>query len=157
MRALFAIAVSLLLAACGSREASVNHMTTQNGTDVVVADLGPSPGAGTMTLPSGKQIKVLGIHKLAFSKGPPAYMISFQTVVAFDDKAALQHEADELWAVVRPTVEKAGLTAAVLSANEKPTGGNHLKHNRGFNFVFEEGPDGHWSQLEYEPAMRGPE
>ena len=155
MRALYAVSISLLLAACDSRDATVNHMTTQSGKDVWTAELGKPQGAGTMSLPSGKQIKVLGIRKLAFAKGPPALMFSYQTDLSIEDKAALQREADEIWPVLRPDVEKAGLTAAVISANENPTGGV-VKQNRGYNFVFEKSPDGRWSQLQ-NPRDKGPQ
>src|SRR5207342_172685 len=101
----------LLLVACGS---NVNYQTnTESGKHVLTLDLGKPNGAGTISLPSGKQVKVLGIHTLVFAKDPPALMFSYQTDISIDNKSALQREADEIWPVLRLDVEHAGLTAAV--------------------------------------------
>jgi hypothetical protein len=145
MRASSLICLSLLLTACDSGSA-VNYQTNaRTGKHVMTVDVGKPAGARTLRLPSGKQIEVLGVRTLAFTKGPSALMFSYRTDISIDDKLALQREADEIWPLVRPDVERAGLTAAVISANEKATGGL-VKNNRGFNFLFEKAPDGSWSQ-----------
>jgi hypothetical protein len=146
MRVPSLICLSLLLAACDSGS-TVNYQTNaRTGKHVMTVDVGKPAGAGTMRLPSGKQIVVLGIRTLAFTKDPPALMFSYRTDISIDDKVALQREVDEIWPLVRPDVERAGLTAAVISANEGTTGDGLVKHNRGFNFVFEKAPDGTWSR-----------
>ena len=50
-----------------------------------------------VVLPSGKQVKVLGVGKIHFSEGAPALMLKYQTDLSLDDKAALAKEADEIW------------------------------------------------------------
>ena len=107
-----------------------------------------SPGAANFhdtALPSGKHIKVLDVNTISFAKGPPALMLKYQTDLSMDDKVAVQKEVDEIWASFRQDVENAGLTAAIISATEKPSG-VILKSSRGNNFVYKKNADGSWSQ-----------
>jgi hypothetical protein len=134
----------LLLAGCDSKKVDMQVMTLQSGKQVVTSTAGKPSGAGTISLPSGKQIRVLNIYHINFAKAPPAAIFSYQTDISMDDRPALQREVDEIWPVFRPDVERAGLTGAVISANEKPVGGQ----NRGYNFVFVRAADGSWSQVD---------
>jgi len=99
-----------------------------------------------VTLPSGKQIKVLGVGKISFSQGPPALMLKYETNVSIDDMPKLEQEVTEIWATFRLDVEKAHLTEAVISANEHPSG-MLVTTNKGFNFVYERSKDGKWSRI----------
>ena len=149
MRFLCLVCSSLLLAACGS-----DHVTTQATSPqsdkpnwhIWALSVGSPSGAHTISLPSGKKIRILSISKLSFAKAPPALMFSYQTDLSTNNMPALQNEVDEIWRFWRPDVEHAGLTGAVVSANEKPAG-RFVKQNRGYNFVFTKAEDGTWSQV----------
>jgi hypothetical protein len=97
------------------------------------------------TLPSGKQIKVLGVGQMAFTEGPPGLMLKYETDIPIENVPALEREADEIWLSFRSDVERAGLRVGIVSANEKPSGFIITK-NRGYNFVFERGADGRWAK-----------
>jgi hypothetical protein len=96
-----------------------------------------------VTLPSGRHVKVLGVGKIAFSSGDTALMLKYETDVPLDDRARLSAEADDIWSSFRADVEKAGLSAGIVSANEHPTGGL-ITSNRGYNFVCTRGASGTW-------------
>ena len=125
MRSL-AIAVLLLLVGCGNQESY--RMTT---------------------LPSGKQIKVLGVGKIYFTKDEPALMLKYQTDLSLDDKITLRKEVDEIWETFKVDVEKAHLGAAIVSANEVPQG-SLIKTGKGYNFAFKKMPDGTWQSGTFE-------
>jgi hypothetical protein len=133
------------LAACGSNNVDYQTTTLQSGKHILALDVGKPGGAQILSLPSGKKIKVLTIYELTFTKGPPALIFSYQTDLSLDDMPALQREVNEIWPIFRLNVEHAGLTGAVISANEKPAGGL-TKENRGYNFVFHKASDGSWAQ-----------
>ena len=145
MRYSYLICFPLLLAACGSKIVANQATMQQSGKHIWTLNVGTPGGAKTISLPSGKQIRVLTIYRLNFAKGPPALIFSYQTDLSIDDKRSLQQEVDEIWPIFRLDVEKAGLTGAVISANEKPAGGL-IKNNRGYNFIFQKASDGSWSQ-----------
>ena len=105
----------------------------------------PASAQKVVTLPPGKQIKVLGVGKISFSEGPPGLMLKYETDLSVDDKSKLEKEVAEIWATFRPDVEKAQLTVAIISANEHPSG-MLVTTNKGFNFVYERGSDGKWSR-----------
>ena len=100
-------------------------------------------------LPSGKQIKVLGLGKINFSKDDPALMLKYQTDLSLDDKEALSKEVDEIWEKFKIDVENAHLAAGIVSANEVPKG-TLIKIGKSYNFVFKKMPDGTWQPAIYE-------
>ncbi len=104
------------------------------------------PNYKVVNLPSGKQVKVVGVVKMHFSNSSPALMLKYQTDLSLDDKPALEKEVDEIWESFRTDVEKGQLTDAIVSANTKPTG-FILKKSRGYNFVFKKSDKGQWSKL----------
>jgi hypothetical protein len=112
---------------------------------ILVACAGAQQSHKVVRLPSGKEIKVLGVGQIHFSEGEPALMLKYQTELHVDDKPALQHEIDEIWPRFKQDVENAHLSAAIISANEPPRGG-FISTNRSFNFVFEKAADGTWVQ-----------
>ena len=98
-------------------------------------------------LPSGKEVKVLGVGKIFFTQDEPALMLKYQTAMSLDDKFSLQkEEVDEIWDSFKPDVDKAGLQNAIISANEAPKG-RFIRHNRSYNFVFKKSNDGTWKLL----------
>jgi hypothetical protein len=106
-----------------------------------------SPNYKTVSLPSGKQIKVIGIGRINFSQGPPAMMLKYQTDLKVTDKGTLRSEVDEIWPVFRNDVEQARLRTAIISANEIPHG-ILIKSGQSYNFVYEKSADGTWRSLD---------
>jgi hypothetical protein len=96
-----------------------------------------------VTLPSGKEIKVLGMGKIVFSQDKPALMLKYQTDLSLDDKPALREEVEEIWASFRINAEKEKMSNAIISANELPKGGL-VSTSRSYNFVFRKSEDGTW-------------
>ena len=99
-----------------------------------------------VTLPSGKQIKVLGVGKIHFTESDPALMLKYQTDLSLDNKVAIQQEVEEIWQSFKVDVEKAGLKAAIINANEVPNG-MVIKTGRGYNFVYKKTEDRSWSRI----------
>jgi hypothetical protein len=98
-----------------------------------------------ITLPSGKQFKVLKVVKMFASEGPPALMLQYQTSLPIDDVPSLEREADEVWSVFRPDVEKAGLVRAIVGPTTEPKG-FLVTTSTSYNFVYARGADGAWSR-----------
>jgi len=48
-------------------------------------------------LPSGREVKVLGVTKMFFSKGDPALMLKYRTDLRLDDQEQLLKEVEEVW------------------------------------------------------------
>ena len=96
---------------------------------------GPQPQR-VVTLPSGKQIRVLGVVRWNFSQGPPALMLQYQTDLKVSDLPALQREVSEIWPEFRKDAENGGFQSAIISANEIPQG-FLIKKSQSYNFVFE--------------------
>ena len=103
-----------------------------------------APPYQMQTLPSGKQLKVLGIGEI-HSNGPPALMLKYQTDIPITDVSRLAAEADEIWPVFRVNVERGGFSVAVISANEPPHG-SIITSNSGYNFQYSKSGDGTWSR-----------
>lgn len=103
----------------------------------------PGPQYQVQRLPSGKELKVLGVGKMFFSGGPPALMLKYRTDLDLDDRSALEREVDEIWQHFRIDVERAGLTSAIISAEDAPKG-FIVTSNRSFNFVYRKSADGAW-------------
>ncbi len=100
------------------------------------------PSYTAKTLPSGRVIKIAGIGKMYFSKDDPALMLKYYSDVSLNDTAKLQDEVEEIWSIFRIDAEKSKLTAAIISANEMPSG--IISKTRSFNFVFQKKPSGVW-------------
>jgi hypothetical protein len=105
----------------------------------------PPPQYRIVTLPSGKQVKTLGVGQINFPQSGPALMLRYISDVPISDTLALGREADEIWTGFRIDVENARLNSAILSANSPPSGGL-VSRSQGYNFVFQRGPDGRWSR-----------
>jgi hypothetical protein len=107
---------------------------------------GVSKGA-TVTLPSGNQIRLLGIGVLRFSQDTPAWWIRYETRISVEDGARLRVEAQEVFDLYRGEVEKSGRDKAALSANEVIPD-TFISKNRGHNFIVAKQPDGSWKMRE---------
>ena len=99
-----------------------------------------------LVLASGKRVKVISMTQMSFTRGEPALMLKYITNVPMSDVASLTDEADEVWTAFQPTVERANLRSAILSATTPPSGG-FVARTSGYNFVFERSGDGSWKRL----------
>jgi hypothetical protein len=99
------------------------------------------------TLPSGEQVKVLGVGRINFSGSGPALMLKYQTDLNMSDTAALHAQAARIWEEFRKDADQAQVTSAVVSANSPPSGGI-VSRGRAYNFVYERAADGNWRELQ---------
>jgi len=106
-----------------------------------------SPNYQTMTLPSGKAIKVIEMDKIDFIQGAPALTLKYQTDLKVSDKAALRAEANEIWTVFQKDADRRGLLAAIISAHEIPHG-LIFKSSNSHDFVYEKDSNGVWHSLD---------
>ena len=113
-----------------------------------------APNYKSVSLPSGRQIRVIGVGRINFSHGAPALMLKYQTGLKVTDKAELRSEVDEIWPAFKNDVEQAHLSAAIISANEIPQG-VVIKRGQSYNFVYEKSADGSWrSSDDTKPARQ---
>ena len=110
---------------------------------VIVASCNATPQYTTQRLPSGREIKVVSVTKMFFTKGDPALMLSYQTDLAIDDLDGLRREAEEIWPIFRVDVERAQVKGAIISARDAPTG-LFIKKNRVHNFIIVKNADNSW-------------
>jgi hypothetical protein len=99
------------------------------------------------TLPSGEQIKVLGVGRINLPASGPALMLKYQTDLNMSDTAALHAEAERIWQEFRKDAEQAQVASAILSANSPPSGGM-VSHGHAYNFVYEKAAEGTWRELQ---------
>ena len=93
------------------------------------------PGYTVHKLPSGREVKVLGITKIFVKKGDSALMLQYRTDLRLDDHEQLRKEVEELWQAFPVDVERAGLKAAVISVQETPKRMLIVTMSKGYNFV----------------------
>ena len=89
----------------------------------------------------------MSVGQINFTQGAPALMLQYQTDFKVAYKTALRAEADEIWPVFKNDVERANLSAAIISANEIPQG-FIVKRGKSYNFVYEKRADGAWHCLD---------
>jgi hypothetical protein len=99
-------------------------------------------------LPSGREVKVLGVSKMFFSKGDPALMLKYRTDLRLEDRALLRKEVEEVWQAFRVDVEQAGLKAAIISVHEPPKRLLIVSTNKSYNFVIQKSAEGAWEFLD---------
>ena len=107
------------------------------------------PAYRSVTLPSGRVVKVLGVGPIRFGSGEIGLSLTYQTDLKISDQDALRKEADEIWAAFRVDAEKAGVHSAIISANEIPEG-MIIKKSRTYTFVYQKSDIGEWHQLNKE-------
>jgi tetratricopeptide (TPR) repeat protein len=107
----------------------------------------PASAASTFKLtrlPSGKQIKLLGVGTvLSSSDKKKSLMLQYETDKNMNDKQGLAQEADDIWDLFKIDIEQSGLNSAIISVNSEPTGWP-VKFNRTYNFVLEKDTHGEW-------------
>ena len=113
-----------------------------------------APAYSVYQLPSGRHVKVIGVGKMSFSKGDPALMLKYQTDLTIQEAEQLRREVDEIWQVFRVDVERAGMRAAIISANEAPRRFLIVTTNKSYNFVIQRTHTGNWEFLSDQAATR---
>src|ERR1043165_1178547 len=58
----------------------------------------PQPTVQVHGLPSGEEVKVLGVGRINFPRSGPALMLKYQTDLRMDDTSALHAEVQRIWA-----------------------------------------------------------
>lgn len=99
-------------------------------------------------LPSGREVKVLGVTKMFFAKGDPALMLKYRTDLRIEDQARLRKEVEEVWQAFRVDVERAGVKAAIISAHEPSRRLLILSTNKSYNFLIQKSEAGVWEFLD---------
>jgi hypothetical protein len=109
-----------------------------------VAALAANPSI--VRLPSGKEVKVLGIGKWFFTKSKvTALMLRYETKLNIDNVELLRQEAEEIWPIFRVNAEKSGLSTAIISANEiQKKNILGVSHYSSYNFVISKTDFGPW-------------
>ena len=102
----------------------------------------------TYTLPSGKQVKVLGVSGKTFPQDVAGdiFLVTYETAAPVGDMRAVRAEAEELWAIFRPEAERAGLKKAALQIRKHKDSWSSLG-GKGYIFVYARGDDGAWRLL----------
>src|SRR5262245_37541311 len=106
------------------------------------------PGYTVHKLPSGREVKVLGMTKMFFAKGDSALVLKYRTALKLDDHEQLRKEVEEVWQAFRGDVEREGLKAAVISVQETPKRVLIMTKSRGYNFVVKKSDAGAWEFLD---------
>src|SRR5512145_2988023 len=99
-------------------------------------------------LPSGREVKVLSVTRMAFAKGDPALMLKYRTDLRLEDQAQVRKEVEEVWQAFRFDVEQAGLKAAIISVHELPTNLLIVRTDKSYNFVIQKSSKGTWEFLD---------
>ena len=99
-----------------------------------------------LKLPSGKEIKILGVGRFSPSPDKPVLMLKYETDLNIDDKQALRKEVDEIWASFRLSAEKENMSDAIISANE-PLKGGSASSNRSYDFEYRKSQNGTWHMI----------
>jgi hypothetical protein len=107
------------------------------------------PPTRSIELPSGKKIRVMALSEVTFPRDGPALILKYQTDLKVAEKKALRREVDEIWPLLKVDVEKRGLSNALISANEVPSG-LIIRSASGYNFVFQKRADWNWHCLDDE-------
>ena len=110
-----------------------------------------------VTLPSGKQVTAFEPGIAKFGDDSTFYQFSYLTNLPLSlpmtssQRDAAAAEADEIWEVIRPDVEKAGFKLAQIGSQTSlgttiPQGNVTITSAHGSCFSFKQGADGTWSR-----------
>lgn len=105
-----------------------------------------APAYRIVDLPSGEQVKVIGIAPLSLRDSGTALVLRYQTDVSIDDTRALRAEAARIWVGFQKEADKANVTSAVISANAAPSGGL-IRHTQGYHVAYIKDSTGSWSSV----------
>lgn len=100
----------------------------------------------TIRLQCGHSVKVLSVSRIEYSKGVPALMVRYQTILSVEQRKLLSEEVDDVFKIAQKQVERDGFHEAVISSNEV-SHGMIVTTNRTLNFIFERGADGKWTRI----------
>jgi hypothetical protein len=115
---------------------------------LMLSGCGSEPGYTVHKLPSGREVKVLGITKMFVTKGDPALVLKYRTDLRLEDHDQLRKEVEEVWQAFRVDVERAGLKAAVISVQATPKRMLIVTTSKGYNFVVKKSDAGAWEFLD---------
>ena len=105
-------------------------------------------------LPSGREVLVIGITRMFFTKGDPALVLKYRTDLKLEDHEQLRKEVEEVWQAFRVDVEREGLKAAVIRLQETPRRVLIITKSRGFSFVVKKSDAGAWEFLDDRAAAK---
>lgn len=97
----------------------------------------------TLTLPSGKIIKVRLIWTNKVLNEAPVLVLDYETDLKLANKAALREEVKEIWSVFRSDVEKGKFNKAAITAHEAAKRYLFLEPPP-YRFTYEKQQDGTW-------------
>jgi hypothetical protein len=94
-------------------------------------------------LPSGKQLKLIGISKTEIGNFGPTLEFNYETAIAVADKKVIRKEVDEIWETFQKDMEKANLKRALIRST-RVEGDGPMKSGTFLKFVFQKQEDGKW-------------
>lgn len=100
------------------------------------------PSLTIQKLPSGKEIKVIGMGQV-FTKNDKSIVLKYQTDINLDDKKLLRNEVEEIWEVFKISADNKGFSSAIITALAPPKG-FVITVNKSISYVFNKSPDGTW-------------
>jgi len=98
-------------------------------------------------LPSGHEVRLIGMGPIRFGDGTTGLMLNYQTDLDLSNKPALKAEVEDVWSEFRYDVERGNYSSGIISAHG-PTKGFFIKTGQSYNFVYSKGADGQWHMLE---------
>jgi len=98
----------------------------------------------SITLRSGRQVVLVASGPLMFGDGSQALMVKYETASTFADVPALRQEAQDLWLILRPDIERQGHANVILSANS-PSTGALIEQTSSYNFLVRRDTAGVWT------------
>ncbi len=104
-----------------------------------------SPQTTTQKLPSGKEIKILGMGKMHFTKGTPALALKYQTDISVEKIDLIRQEVEEIWPFFRYNVEQSRLSNALIMATSPPEKSFFGNKTQSQNFVATMKENGTWN------------
>lgn len=99
-------------------------------------------------LPSGREVKIIGIGKMFFSKGDQALTLKYRTDLRLDDHEQVRKEVEEIGQVFRVDVERTGMKAAIISVQEPGKQMLIVSTSKSYNFVIQKSEAGTWEFLD---------
>jgi hypothetical protein len=121
---------------------------------LVLCACGPAvPEYRLVTSASGRQLKLEDVSEVVRA-GETAMLLAYRSDVDFSDPSALYAEIDDVWRTFRPQVEQSGLGLAVIRASqwEKP---GWERRGRAVQYVVERSSDGSWRARPDDEAVGG--
>ncbi len=101
-------------------------------------------------LPSGKEIKVLGVGKIHFTESSPALTLKYETKISIDNFDLLRKEVEEIWAMFRGDAHKSGLTNAIIMATSPPIKKALIfSKSKSQNFLTTKKENGTWEMIDW--------